>query len=124
LVKICCRSDNPLLLDIAKEIAMQVAAANPLFLDRGDIDKDKLEEIRQKFIEEAHSKTNETKIVEKIVIGKLNKYYKDNCLLEQPWIKDEDINISTYLNKSSMEIGTDIKVADFIRFERSEDAGK
>jgi len=120
LVKLCCSRNDQVVEEIGNEIAMQVAAANPLFLDREEIDKDTLEEVKQKFISEAQVNGKVQNIIDKIVSGKLNKYYKANCLLEQPWIKDEDMTMDMYLQKASARIGTDIRVTGFARYERGE----
>jgi hypothetical protein len=121
LVKLYCESNSPCLEEVAKEIGMQVAAANPLFLDRQDIDVDILEKIRQAFMKEAQSSGKPLNIIEKMVSGRTDKYYKEKRLLEQTWIKNEDIDISLYLKGASMKIGTDINILGFARFERGQD---
>ncbi|MFT5871594.1 MAG: elongation factor Ts, partial [Clostridium sp.] len=60
------------------------------------------------------------KIVEKMVMGRVNKYYKEVCLLEQIWVKNADYTITKYLEEESKKLGADIKVTRFIRFERGE----
>lgn len=122
LIKLCCSRIDEAVEEVGKEIAMQVAAANPSFLDIEEIDEGTLEEVKQKFRSEAQVKGKTQNIIDKIVSGKLNKYYKESCLLQQPWIKDEDAAIAAYLKEASGRIGADIKVEGFARFERGQDA--
>ena len=59
-------------------------------------------------------------IAEKIVMGKIGKYYKENCLLEQLFVKDNDLTVQKYVDKTAKELGGAIKVVDFVRFEKGE----
>lgn len=124
LVKICCSSVSTTLEEYGREIAMQIAAVNPSFLGISDIDEHTLKEIRDKFTLEAQSDGKPRNILDRIVSGKLNKYYKEKCLLEQPWIKDEEISMSRYIKEASEKVGAEIKIAGFSRFERGEDTVK
>ena len=64
--------------------------------------------------------TKPEKIVDRIINGKIKKYYKENCLIEQIWVKDSDFTIDKYVKSKSREIGAPIKVSDFVRFEKGE----
>lgn len=124
LVKLYSDGTGPYFEEIAKEIAMQVAASIPLYISREEIPEDKLEAIHQEFMSEALLSGKPQTIADRIVSGKLSKYYKEKCLLEQPWIKDEDIDISSYLGEASKKLGTSIAVSGFARFERGEEINR
>jgi elongation factor Ts len=120
LVALSCDKESEELSTIAKNIAMQVAAANPLFLDRTQVDTDSLDKERQIYKIQAINEGKPENIAEKMVEGRIQKYYKENCLLEQVWIRDADYTITKYLNEKSKEIGSQIKIASFVRFEKGE----
>ncbi|MBV1822220.1 translation elongation factor Ts, partial [Bacteroidales bacterium MSK.15.36] len=97
-----------------------VAAVNPPFLDRTFVDEETLEKEREIYRVQALNEGKPEKIVEKMVEGRINKYYKENCLVEQVWVRNSDYTIEKYVKEKSKEIGADIKVADFVRFEKGE----
>lgn len=120
LVKLECEKESEVLNEVAKDVAMQVAAVNPPFLDRTFVDEETLEKEREIYRVQALNEGKPEKIVEKMVEGRINKYYKENCLVEQVWVKNSDYTIEKYVKEKSKEIGADIKVADFVRFEKGE----
>ncbi|NME95012.1 elongation factor Ts [Clostridium cochlearium] len=120
LVKLECEKESEVLNEVAKDIAMQVAAVNPPFLDRTFVDEETLEKEREIYRVQALNEGKPEKIVEKMVEGRINKYYKENCLVEQVWVRNSDYTIEKYVKEKSKEIGADIKVADFVRFEKGE----
>lgn len=120
LVKLECDKESEILQEVAKDVAMQVAAVNPIFLDETSVDKDVLEKEKEIYKTQALNEGKPEKIIEKMVLGKVKKYYKENCLVDQVWIKDSDLTISKYLQNKSKEIGSTIKIADFVRFEKGE----
>ncbi|OFI07717.1 elongation factor Ts [Clostridium acetireducens DSM 10703] len=120
LVKLECEKESEKLEEVAREIAMHVAATNPLYLDEDDVDEASLEKEREIYKVQALNEGKPEKIVEKMVEGRIKKFYKENCLIEQIWVKDPDLTIKKYVEKESKEIGSPIKVAGFIRFERGE----
>jgi elongation factor Ts len=107
-----------------KDIAMQIAASKPEYIKREDIPthivgKEK-EILRAQVINEGKPE----KIVEKIVEGKMEKYFKEICLLEQPWIKDPDKTINQLLMEKIALIGENINIRRFARYERGEGIAK
>lgn len=120
LVKLECEKDVDCLKDIAKEIAMQIAATNPLFLNREQVNNETLESEKEIYKVQAMNEGKPENIAEKMVIGRIQKYYKENCLLEQPWVKDSDLTITKYLQNESKKIGSPVNVTAFIRFEKGE----
>ena len=120
LVELTCENDSEVLLEVAKDVAMQVAAANPLFLNRTQVDNETLEKEKEIFRVQALNEGKPEKIVEKMVEGRISKYYKENCLVEQVWVRNGDLTITQYLAEKSKEVGAPITVSNFVRFERGE----
>jgi len=120
LVKVECGKADDILSVIAKDVAMQVAATNPLFLSRNDVDNETLEKEKEIYRVQALNEGKPENIVEKMTMGRMQKYYKENCLLEQVWVKDADYTITKYLQEKSKAIGSEITVTEFVRFERGE----
>ncbi len=120
LVELGCEKDSEVLDEVAKDVAMQVAAANPLFLDKNSVDKEAIEKEKEIYRVQALNEGKPEKIVEKMVEGRIQKYYKEVCLLDQAWVKDQDYSISKYLQEKSKEVGAEIKINRYARFERGE----
>jgi elongation factor Ts len=120
LVQIKCDKINEVVEDVAKNLAMQVAAANPLFLDRTFVDQETLDKEREIYRVQALNEGKPEKIVDKMVEGRIQKYLKETCLVDQEWVRDPEFTISKYLAEKSKEIGSTIKVVDFVRFEKGE----
>lgn len=102
--------------ELAHDVAMQVAGANPKYVAPEDIPEDVLEQERQRQREEIGDGKPE-EIVQKIVDGKLGKYYQEVCLLEQPFIKDGEITVRDLMTSKIAKLGENIKVRRFARFE-------
>jgi elongation factor Ts len=118
LVEITCEKVDLTLRDIGKELAMQIAASKPLFIDRADVPVEILEKEKQIFKSEASGKPEA--IVDKIVSGKMERFFKEKCLVEQVWIKNEEMTIADYLREQSLKLKAAVKVVRFARFERGE----
>ena len=120
LVELECVKQDDVLIQIAKDVAMQIAAASPLFLDNTCVDNETLEKEKEIYRVQALNEGKPEKIVEKMVMGRVNKYYKEVCLLEQVWVKNADYTITKYLQEESKKLGAEIKITRFVRFERGE----
>ncbi len=120
LVQLTCEKQADILTTIGKDVAMQVAAANPLFLNKDAVDNESLEKEKEIFRVQALNEGKPENIVEKMVMGRINKYYKEICLVEQVWVKNGDYTIAKYLQEESKKIGASIEIAHFARFERGE----
>ncbi|PRR84191.1 translation elongation factor Ts [Clostridium vincentii] len=120
VVEVACETESEILLEVAKELCMQVAAVNPLFLDKSGVDQDAVEKEKEVYRAQALNEGKPEKIVDKMVIGRIQKYYKEVCLLEQLWVKDGDKTITKFIEEKSKEVGSPITVNSFIRFERGE----
>ncbi|WP_234121202.1 translation elongation factor Ts [Clostridium hydrogenum] len=120
LVKLNCDKVSQEVEVLAKDICMQVAAANPLFLDESSVDHSALDKEREIYRVQALNEGKPEKIVDKMVEGRIHKYLKEVCLIDQVWVKDSELTISKLLEKKSKELGTEITIAEFVRFERGE----
>lgn len=120
LVELGCENASPVLAELGKDIAMQVAAVNPLFLDRTSVDTETLEKEREIYKVQAMNEGKPENIAEKMVNGRINKYYKENCLVEQVWVKNSDYTIEKLLAEKSKEVGAKIVINKFARFEKGE----
>ncbi len=122
MVELNCETDfvakNEVFQQLLKDICMQVAATKPMAIKREDIPSYVIEEQKKLFMEEAKGKP--ANIVEKITAGKMENFYKENCLLEQPFIKDNTKAIQDLLIVNIAKIGENIKVNRFVRFEVGE----
>ncbi|MHC1721231.1 MAG: translation elongation factor Ts [Clostridiaceae bacterium] len=124
LVKLECAKEDEVLRVVAKDLAMQVAASNPLFLSRNDVDQDTIEKEKEIYKVQAMNEGKPENIAEKMTMGRIQKYFKEICLLEQVWIKDTDYTITKLLQEKSSLVGSEISVAAFVRFERGEGLAK
>ena len=120
VVELACETESPVVEEVAKELCMQVAAANPLFLSKDDVDTEALEKEKEIYRVQALNEGKPEKIVEKMVMGRIQKYYKEVCLLEQLWVKDGDKTITKFVEEKAKEVGSPITVKSFVRYERGE----
>lgn len=103
---------------------MQVAASNPLYVKRDEVDPQIIEKEREIYKAQAINEGKPEKIIEKMVEGRIEKYYKEICLLEQPFIKDTDKTVQEVLSTLIAKIGENITIRRFVRFERGEGLAK
>ena len=110
---------NNQLISLAKDICMHIAATSPVCVSRDDRSEDLVS--KEKDIALAQAEGKPPQAVEKIVAGKLEKYFSTSCLLEQPFVKDPDSSVLNLLSNISSELGSDIKVGTFLRFQVGEE---
>ncbi len=117
-------ADNAELIAAGKNIAMQIAAMNPSYLDQASVPADVIEKekaIQIAMMKEDPKMANKPEaVLGKIVEGKMGKYFKENCLIEQQFVIDGDLTVGKYLEKVAKELGADVKLASFVRFEKGE----
>ncbi len=113
-------SKNEEFQQFVKDIAMQVVASNPKYVSRDEVDPAELEHERKIYREQALNEGKPENIVEKMVEGRINKYYGEICLLEQPFIKDGDVTVEQLLTALIAKIGENLKIRRFVRFELGE----
>ena len=127
MVEINCETDFVAKTDdfrvLAKDIAMHVAAANPRYLKPEDIPENILEKEKDIYRSQSLAEGKPEKILDRIVDGKLKKYYEDACLLEQKFVKDTDISVRTLVNNMIAKTGENIVVRRFARFQLGEEIG-
>ena len=102
---------------LARDIAMQVAANNPLYVAREEVAEELLQHERDVLRAQALNEGKPEKILDKMVEGRIEKYYKEVCLLEQPFIKNPDITVKELITESIAKIGENINVRRFVRFQ-------
>ncbi len=119
LLELNCETDfvarNEEFVALARDLAMHVAAASPRYIAREDVDAAALEAERELFRQQALAEGKPDKIVERIVEGKINRYYAEVCLLEQGFVKDPDRKVGELLTDAIAKIGENIKVSRFVR---------
>ncbi len=104
--------------ELAHNLALQIAALKPLYVSPADIPAEVLAEQKRLFAEAAEGKP--ANLVEKIVAGKLESYYKDHCLLRQPFVRDDKTTVNDLINATITKVGENIVVRRFTRFELGE----
>ncbi|WP_134439555.1 translation elongation factor Ts [Methylacidiphilum caldifontis] len=126
LVEVNCETDfvarTPTFKEFVKEIAIQIAAASPKYVAKEDIPKEIFESERQKIIETLKGQNKEDP--NKIVQEKLEKFIVDNCLLEQPFVKDQSITIRDLICQRIAQIGENIVIRRFVRYQLGEEIEK
>ncbi len=111
---------KPEFVTYGHDVAMQIAAANPTYLSRDDVEPEVLEKEKEILTQQAINEGKPANIAEKMVAGRISKYYKENCLLEQPFVKDDKQSITDYTNATAKALGGDIKIVAFTRYEKGE----
>ena len=110
--------------EIGKDVAMQIAALNPRFWDKSQVTEDVLaEEKKIMLVQMANDPKMANKpdqVKEKIVDGKLNKFYSENCLLQQEFVKDGDMTVEKYIASAAKALGGTVTFRDAVRFEKGE----
>lgn len=124
LVEVNCETDFVAKTDafksLVKDIAMHIAAANPSYLRREEVPAAELEHEKMVLSEQARNEGKPEKIIEKMVTGRIEKCYKEVCLLEQPFVKDPDKTISDLITESIAKIGENIAIRRFTRYQLGE----
>ncbi|MDM8200121.1 MULTISPECIES: translation elongation factor Ts [Allofournierella] len=107
-----------------KDIAMQIAAANPGYLCEADVPAEVIEKEKEILLAQiANDPKNANKpdaIKEKMVLGRIGKFYKENCLVDQEFVKDNELTVAKYTDKVAKELGGEIKITKFARYEKGE----
>lgn len=124
LVEINCETDfvgkTDSFKEFARDIAMQIAAANPLYVRREEVPSADVEKEKEILKAQALNEGKPEKIIEKMVEGRISKFYEEYCLMEQSFVKDPDKTISQLLNEKISTIGENITIRRFVRFELGE----
>ncbi len=124
LVEVNCETDfvakTPAFKTLVKDIAMQIAAANPLYLESADVPADVIENEKEILRAQALAEGKPEKIIDKMVEGRIQKYFKEFCLVEQAFVKDPDKSIKDLVSEKIGEMGEKISIRRFTRYEMGE----
>ena len=124
LVELGCETDfvarNEVFVQLAREICLQVAARPPLALRQEDLPEDVVENEKRIYAQQIEGKPEH--VVEKIIEGKLAKFFAEVCLIEQPYIRDEDKTVGSLIDETIAKLGENVEVRRFARMELGEDA--
>ena len=116
--------NNPAFAEVAKNVALQVAAMPVLYLNKESVPEKDIEEEKAIILAQLNNDPKNAnkpqQILEKMVVGKLGKFYEKNCLLEQSYIKDDKISVGAYVNAAAKELGGSIKVVGYNLYEKGE----
>jgi len=127
MVEVNCETDfvakNEDFLNFAKNIAMHIAATNPLGIRQEDVPEDVVNREKEIYQAQALEMGKPENVVPKIVEGKMTKFFKDNCLLHQPYVRDPELSVEDLLNELIAKIGENISIRRFVRFQTGEELG-
>ena len=116
--------DPAAVVELGKDVAMQAAAMNPRFFDKSEVSQDVLDEEKKiqltLMANDPKMAGKPEKVLENIVIGKMNKFYEENCLMQQAFVKENKISVEQHVAAVAKELGGKIKVCKFVRFEKGE----
>lgn len=109
---------------MGKDVAMQVAAMSPSYLNEASVPAEVIEHEKEilavQLAQDEKNKNKPAQVIEKIVAGRISKFFKENCLLEQDFVKDADFTVSSYIEKTAKDLGKDIKATGFVRMAKGE----
>ena len=124
LVNLETESTDAAVVELGKDIAMQIAALNPRFWDKSLVTEDVLEEEKKILVAQMDNDpkmaTKPQQVKEKIAAGKLNKFYEENCLLQQAFVKDGSMSVEQYMDSAAKALGGKVTFVDAVRFEKGE----
>ena len=116
--------EAPAVVELGKDIAMQIAALNPTFKDKSDVDAEFIAKEKEIRLAQAKEDPKNAKkpeaIIEKIIEGGLAKYFKEICLMQQPFVKDDKVSVEQHIAAVAKEVGADVKLVAYTRFEKGE----
>jgi len=125
LVEVNCETDfvakNEDFVQFAKNIAMHIAATNPLGVRAEDVPEETIQRERDIYQAQALETGKPENVITKIVDGKMNKFFKENCLLNQPYVRDPDLAVEDVLNELIAKIGENITIKRFVRYQTGEE---
>ncbi len=126
LVEVNCETDFVARTDdfknLVHDIALHIAAMAPRWISKEDVPQEVIEEEKEIYRKRALDEGKPERVIEKIVEGRLNNFYKENCLLEQPFVKDEDKTVGDVIKEAIAKLGENIVVRRFVRWELGEES--
>ena len=124
LVNLETESTDAAVIELGKDIAMQIAALNPTYMDKSDVSEEFIAKEKEIRLAQAKEDPKNAKkpdaIIEKIVMGGIGKYFKEICLLQQPFVKDDKVSVEEHIAAVAKQVGASIKLVNYTRFEKGE----
>lgn len=124
LVEVNCETDfvakSEPFVELVKDIALQIAASNPEYVSREQVPAERVEKEREILKAQAQNEGKPAQVIERMLEGRMNKFYQEICLLEQTFIKNPDVTIQQLVNNAILNIGEKITVRRFVRYEMGE----
>lgn len=124
LVEVNCETDfvarNDIFIDLVKDLAMHIAAANPQYVDTDEVPASERKKVEKEFAEKAKADGKPADMVDKIVAGQVQKHFAERCLLDQPFVKDPDQTVGDYVKEHNARLGENIVVRRFSRIALGE----
>ena len=124
LIEVNCETDfvakTPDFVQLVKDLAMQVAAVNPVYVKREDVPAEVIEREKEIYASQARNTGKPEKVIERIVAGKLEKFFSEICLLEQPFVKDSEVLVDKLIAQIIAKLGENIVVRRFARYQVGE----
>ena len=124
LVNLETESTDAAVVELGKDIAMQIAALNPTYMDKSDVSEEFIAKEKEIRLAQAKEDPKNAKkpdaIIEKIVMGGIGKYFKEICLLQQPFVKDDKVSVEEHIAAVAKQVGASIKLVNYTRFEKGE----
>ncbi len=111
---------KPEFVAYGKDVAMQIAALNTPYLTRDDVPAEVIDHEKEVMRQQVINEGKPEAIADKIVMGKINKFYKENCLVDQEFVKDNKLTVAQYTKNTAKELGGNIDIVKFVRFEKGE----
>lgn len=128
LVEVNCETDfvakNDGFKNFVRDIAMHIAATNPLYITKEEVPAAEIDKEKEILRNQALNEGKPEKIVDRMVEGRISKYYKEICLMEQPFVKNPDITVGDLLKEQIMTIGENVKIRRFVRYGMGEGLAK
>ena len=120
LVNFDTNADADKIAAMSKNVCMQIASMNPKYKDEASVPAEEVEKEKEILTQQAINEGKPAQIAEKMVAGRIKKYFKEICLLDQAYILDGDLDVAKYIENAGAEIGETVVLADFVRFEKGE----
>jgi elongation factor Ts len=124
MVEVNCETDfvakTEDFVTFVKDVAMHIAATNPAAIRREEVDLELVNKEREIYREQARYQNKPENVIERIIDGKMDKFYQDNCLLEQPFVKDPQKTVKDYLTEIVAKVGENVNISRFVRFQLGE----
>ena len=115
---------SEVITEVGKDVAMQIAALNPTYLDKETVPAEDIEKEKEILMAQIQNDPKNAKkpqnIIEKMVVGRIGKFYETNCLMQQAFVKDGNMSVEQYVAEEAKKVGGTMKIAEFVRFEKGE----